>query len=117
ACGSEFSVGHVDDVLIDLLREALAAAPVDSGLRAQLKARLAAAMQPAANPAEPLRLGAEAIAEARTAGDDRLLLEVIHSAMSAFMDFLPADQRAPLNDESERLATRLHDRRRRLRAF
>ena len=103
--GSAFVIGRVDPVLIRLLRQSLQALGAgDNGLRARLQARLAAALQPAADPSEPIRMAREAIALARRTGDDEALYEVLASAVSALADFAPANERMPLNREYAELA-------------
>jgi hypothetical protein len=57
-----------------------------------------------------------AIALARETQDDRALLEVLHGAMAAQMDYRAPADRLPLNLEQEALARRFHDRPRQLRA-
>jgi tetratricopeptide (TPR) repeat protein len=110
ACGRVFVFAHVDARLVRLLREAL----VELGkgepvLRVQVMARLAAAMQPAPNPEDPIRLAREAVIEARALGDERVLLLVLRSAGSALMDLGDLDERLALNTEHLELATRLGD--------
>jgi hypothetical protein len=115
--GSEFTFGLTDPTLVRLLEEALAGLPAeDSVLRARAMARLASAVQPAADPAPPMQAARDAIAMARRIGDPATLLAVIHSGMSALMDFVAGSERMVLNLEAERLALELGDRPRALRA-
>ena len=71
----------------------------DTDRRARLQARLAAAMQPAADPSEPVALAHDAIRLARSAGDARTLLTTLRSAVSALMDFGDPLERLALNQE------------------
>jgi hypothetical protein len=115
--GVEIKAAMVDPTLIRLLEEAEGMLPeAERALRARVKARLAAAQQPAEQPQGPIRLAREAIALARSIGDRATLLEVLHDAMAAMMDYVPADERLPLNLEQESLAADLGDHIRGLRA-
>ncbi|MCC6622969.1 MAG: hypothetical protein IT385_17050, partial [Deltaproteobacteria bacterium] len=115
--GADFTFGSTDRVLVRLLEEALAGLPADNvTLRAHVLSRLAAALQPAADPAVPVRMAREAIALARGLDDERARLVVTHAAMSALVDFVPADQRIAHDLEVERLALAAGDRPRVMRA-
>jgi predicted ATPase len=108
--GSIFTFGSVDPRLVKLLRTALDRLEVaDTDRRARLQARLAAAMQPAANPEEPCQLAREAIQLARINGDARTVLTTLRSAVSAMMDFSDPAERLALNQEHVRLARQLGD--------
>ena len=108
--GSAIVVAKVDRELVAMLEESLKRLPKnDAAARSRVAARLAAAMQPALNPAEPMQTARDAIALARTTGDDRVIYDVLKSAISALMDFAPADERVPLNTEVETLARRFGD--------
>jgi tetratricopeptide (TPR) repeat protein len=108
--GSVIVVAKVDRELVAMLQESLERLPPKAtAARARISARLAAAMQPAPNPAEPMAMAYEAIALARTTGDERVLYDVLKSAISALMDFASADERVPLNQEVESLARRFGD--------
>ena len=119
AYGSAFVIGRVDPELARLLRESLAALGAGSRqpdsadqaarLVPRLQARLAAALQPADDPAEPIAMAFEAIEGARASGDRRTLYETLTSAISALMDFAPAEQRLPLCREYARLAESFDD--------
>jgi hypothetical protein len=114
--GRVFNYGVVDPVLVDLLEEALAALPAgDSAWRARLLARLAGALQPADDPAEPAAIAREAIATARRLGDRRALLETTFDGLSALMDVVDPRERRALNLEVEALALAEGDRERLLR--
>jgi tetratricopeptide (TPR) repeat protein len=98
----------VDRQLVSLLEEANAAlGEQDSPLRARVLARLAAAMQPSADPQEPIRLARDAIAMARRVGDERSLLETLRAGVAAMMDLAEPEERLPLNLEHVRLAEQL----------
>ena len=81
----------------------------DIDRRARLQARLAAAMQPAADPSEPVALAHDAIRLARTGGNARTLLTTLRSAVSALMDLGDPVERLALNQEHVRLALQLGD--------
>jgi predicted ATPase len=108
--GSIFTFGSADPRLVKLLKTALDRLEVaDTDRRARLQARLAAAMQPAANPADPVELAREAIQLARVNGDPRTVLTTLRSAVSAMMDFSDPAERLALNQEHVRLARQLGD--------
>ena len=108
--GSIIVVARIDSELIAALRECLAALPENEvALRASVQARLAGAMQPAPNPAEPMEMAREAIALARTTNDESVMYNVLRSAISALMDFAPADERLQLNEEFGALAEKFGD--------
>lgn len=108
--GSIFTFGSVDPRLVRLLKDALARLePCDTDRRARLEARLAAAMQPAPDPEEPIALAREAIALARINGDPQTLLTTLRSAVSAMMDFGDPAERLALNGEHVQLARQLGD--------
>jgi energy-coupling factor transporter ATP-binding protein EcfA2 len=117
AYGAEITAAIIDPALVKLLEEALACLPeAEPALTARVKARLAAAMQPSEEPQVPIALAREAIALARGLGDRTTVLEVLHDAMAALMDYVPADERLPLNLEVESLASEMEDPIRALRA-
>lgn len=108
--GSIFTYGDVDQTLVQLLKAAQARlADRDPGRAARVMARLAAAMQPASDPAEPIRLAREAIQLARSTGDARTLLVTLRSAISALMDVGDPVERLALNREHVALARSLGD--------
>lgn len=108
--GSAIVVAKVDRELVAMLQESLARlTDGDTATRARVSARLAAAMQPAIDPSEPMRMAWDAIALARTSGDERVLYDVLKSAASALMDFAAADERVPLNREVAAMARRFGD--------
>ena len=108
--GSIFTYGSVDPRLVKLLKAALARiGDGDNDRRVRLQARLAAAMQPAADPSEPAALAREAIQLARAGGNARTLLTTLRSAVSALMDLADPVERLELNQEHVRLARQLGD--------
>ncbi len=91
-----------------LLEEALGALGDEvSGLRARVLARLSAAKQPALDPEPPMQMARDAIALARELGDERTLLSVVRSAVSALMDYAHPSERIALNREHIALARKL----------
>jgi len=114
--GRVFTFGKVDAALVEMLESSLEALPAgDSVLRARLLGRLAAALQPAVNVAEPVGVAREAIQTARRLADPRALLEVLHDSISAMMDCTDPAEVLALNLEAEQLAQTLGDRERLLR--
>ncbi|HEX7719076.1 MAG TPA: AAA family ATPase, partial [Woeseiaceae bacterium] len=108
--GSVIVVAKVDRELVAMLQESLGRlSDKDIVTRARVSARLAAAMQPAIDPSEPMRMAWDAISLARSTGDERVLYDVLKSAVSALMDFAAADERVPLNREVAGLARRFGD--------
>ena len=108
--GSVFVIAKVDKDLIAALSECLEhLADADASIRARLLARLAAALQPAPDPEEPMKMAREAIEVARATNDDEVLYHVLRSAISALMDFARVSERIPLNQEFGALATTFGD--------
>ncbi|HEX9294567.1 MAG TPA: AAA family ATPase [Polyangiaceae bacterium] len=85
AFGSELQAGIIDSALVHYLQEAQARLAPDSPWRCRVSARLAAALQPAPDPAVPMQMARTAIAEARAAGDEALLRDVLLVAPSAMI--------------------------------
>lgn len=108
--GSAFVAAKIDPELVDYLRETLERLPAeDSATRAQVAARLAAALQPARDPATPMAMAREAIGVARATNDDEVLYKTLRSGVSALMDFAPPEERLALNREYTTLAERFGD--------
>ena len=108
--GLGYSLGYIDQNLVNLLEEALAALPPgDSALRARLLARLAAALTPAEDANPPMRIARDAIEMARRLGDERTRLDVIYAAISALLPFASPKERRPLNEEVLALARRFDE--------
>ncbi len=117
AYGAEIIPSEVDGTLIRLLEDALERiGKSDLRLRARLMARLAAARQPAHDTSQPIVLAREAIALARSTGDDETLRTVFHFALAALVDYAEPDELAPLCQESIALATAAGDKTHLLRA-
>jgi hypothetical protein len=115
--GSEAHTGVSDTALVAMLDEARAALPqADSPLRARVLARLAGALQPALDPAPPMALAREAIDMARRLDDRSTLLDVLHAANAALIDYAPAEEQIALNEEAAALATARSARPQALRA-
>jgi tetratricopeptide (TPR) repeat protein len=116
AYGRVFAFGNVDPVLVGLLEDSLEVLPEgEVALRARLLGRLAAALQPSTNIEEPLAVARDAIRTARTLGDRKALLDVLHDSISAMMDCAPPAEARALNLEAEALSVELGDRERLLR--
>ena len=114
--GRVFAFGNVDPVLVGMLESSLEALPPgDSALRARLLGRLAGALQPTANVAEPVGVARDAIETARRLGDKQTLLEVLHDSISAMMDCTAPAEVYAYNLEAEVLCRELGDRERLLR--
>ena len=117
ALGAEPRVGERDADLVRLLTVALAALPqADGEWRARVMARLASARQPEPDPEPPMALARDAIAMARRLGGQEVLLNVLHSALGALVDYAPAAERAALNSEAALLSDAADDQPRGLRA-
>jgi hypothetical protein len=97
--GAELRPAIVSAGLVAILRASLAMPPADTGLVCLLRARLAAALQPADDPMGPVVLAREALAAARALGDGRLLVDVLNWAGAALVDYAPLDERIRLNEE------------------
>ncbi|MBX7079582.1 MAG: AAA family ATPase [Nannocystaceae bacterium] len=116
AWGEHFAFAVVDAELVALLQEALAMlGETASPLRARVLARLAAALQPAPDPLQPMALAREAIALVREVGDPSTRLAVLVAAGSALIYFADPRERRRINAETVELATVLGDPVRRAR--
>jgi hypothetical protein len=117
ALGDELRPGMVIRELVTTLEEAIAGlGDRDATLACLLSARLAAALQPAPDPAVPVAMARDAIARARAIGDDAVLLQVLEHAGSALVDFAPVDERIAVGEEMLARALVAGDRRKVLRA-
>jgi tetratricopeptide (TPR) repeat protein len=115
--GGVFLLARVSGTLVALLQEALdGLGDGEPRLAARVMARLAAALQPAKNPREPIAIAGRAVALARQTGDAQVLLDVLRSAGAALADLAPPAEREPLNREHLALAERLGDAGETLRA-
>ncbi len=110
ALGAEIWAGRVNPTLIGVLEEALRALPTAaSSLRARVLARLAGAMQPAQDPRRPIEIAREAIAMARSGGDEATLRIVLHGAGAALVDYAPIHERIDVDVQTLALAEAAHD--------
>ena len=115
--GSSLRPAVVDPVLTGALREADAGLDQsEARLHCLVRARLAAALQPAPEPEEPMGMARRAIETARTFGDAELLRDVLFFAGSALTDYAPADERLVCAEELLALAERSFDHPRTLTA-
>jgi hypothetical protein len=106
--GAAFTFGVIDDVLVALLEETLAALPPDdSPTRARVLARLAAALQPARDPGQPMAIARQAIMMAHRIGDQRTRLDVLHAASASMAKYGPPAERLAIDAETLELAARL----------
>ena len=105
AFGAEIRPGVVDRELVELLEEAqMRLAEPKTALGVRVLARLAAALQPAPDPAVPVRLAREAVLLAHELGDETALIDVLFVAGAALVDFNPLDERLAVSDELARRA-------------
>ena len=106
--GTALIYANVDSELVALLQESLEALrPADSVLRARVLARLAAALQPAADPGGPIQMARDAIAMARRLGDREALLDTLRNGGSAMVDLGDLEERIALDREHAALAEEL----------
>jgi tetratricopeptide (TPR) repeat protein len=127
AYGAELTAGHTDATMRSLLEETLerldgAATGIASArmelqkLRVRARARLAACLQPAPDPAAVARMSLDAVAEARALGDDPTLLEVLRNAGATLGEAYFVPEGIELDRDAVRIATSLGDRAALLRA-
>ncbi|MGF1510330.1 MAG: AAA family ATPase [Myxococcota bacterium] len=108
--GAVYVYAEVDLQLVQLLDEALQRLnPEQSALRARVLSRYASALQPAQDPEEPIRMAREAIALARSSGDQEALLATLGAGISAIMDLGEPAERRTLNEDHVRLAGLLRE--------
>ena len=108
--GTAIVIGSVDRNHIEMLQQSLDALPGDdAATRSRVLGRLAAALQPAVDPNPPMDMAREAIAMARSTGDEKVIYDVLCYAISALMDFATPDERLPINREVSELAARFGD--------
>lgn len=113
--GGELRPGVVDAALVTALDEASRVVR-DPGLLCIVRARLAAARQPAADPNGPIELARSALADARRLGDVVTLREVVHLAGSACTDYAPLAEQRALDEELLALSLETGDMPKALRA-
>ncbi|HKH16565.1 MAG TPA: AAA family ATPase [Solirubrobacteraceae bacterium] len=103
--GRWYDVGTVDEPLVALLEEALAALPPDDGpVRARLLARLADA-QHFSSEEGSVALSAQAIAMARRLGDEDALVHALAGRHTALLHCDHLDERLAIGEEWLALAT------------
>jgi hypothetical protein len=108
--GSAIRPGLIDGELVAALREALTLLGETSpALSCRLLARLAAGLQPAADPNVPVTMALDAIERARCVSDDSILLEVLDVAGSACVEYGPSQQRLEQAEELLERATTARD--------
>ena len=108
--GLSYTVGFTDQVMVQLLEEALAALPPgDSPLRARMLARLGAALTPSRDMHGPMALARESVAMAQRLADDRAFLDVLLPAMSCLSLFAPVLERMELSRQMLALAERFDE--------
>ncbi len=114
AYGGDVVEAEVNGTLIRLLREALQTLPPSEPVqRARVLARLAGAMQPAADPSVPLAMAQEALDTPVT--DPASRLEILVGAVSAMVEQALPARYLPLNQEALALTEKLGDATMRLR--
>jgi hypothetical protein len=115
--GAELTVGQPNFELARVLEDALAALGDDEpGLKAQLRARAAAAQVPSVDMLRLVAMARQAIAEARALGDARVLAQVLSTARSVFTPRDDLHARIALDDELIGLAGTLGARHLKLQA-
>jgi tetratricopeptide (TPR) repeat protein len=119
ALGATPQPGSVDRAYVRVLEDTVAHLPstVDPRLPCLLRARLAAAMQPAADPSVPVAMARGALVEARAIGDESLLREVLVLAGSALMYFVDCNEAHSLAGELLAVSLERGDSARALRAY
>lgn len=100
--GETLQPGVVDHTLVRMLEAALAEVS-DATLQGRLKARLAAARQPARDPSGPIALAKEALAMPERDAAERA--EKLYFAGAAFAVFAPLADRIAVNEELLERAT------------
>ena len=115
--GGDFVSGARDRELAALLEEGLAMVGTRTDLRARLLARLAAALQPARDPREPIKIAWSAIALLDEIDDEATRLSVLHNASGAMVDFVDPRVREPIDEEVAQLAAKRGERTVHLRAL
>lgn len=102
--------GLIDAELVTALQTALRYFPDEaSATGCRLLARLAAALQPAPDPDEPVQMASEAIARAKKLAEPALLVEVLDVAGSALVEYAPLPQRLEAASELLEQATAQRD--------
>jgi tetratricopeptide (TPR) repeat protein len=110
ALGAEIVPGVVTESLVALLEEASKKLPPEATRsRARVLARLAAALQPAMQPEGPMAFARDAVAMARTLGDETTLRVCLHMGGSALVDYADPGERIEWDGELLRLSTQAGD--------
>jgi hypothetical protein len=105
ALGAVIVPAVVNATLVELLQTALRQLPDGkSVIRAKVLARMAGALQPAADPRQPMQIARAAIAMAREVGDRAALRAVLVGAGSALVDYALPGERLEVDRETLRLA-------------
>ena len=108
--GAELRPGFADHSLVSMIDEALALlGDRDPALDCLLRARRAAALQPAPDPLQIVDVARGVIERARALGDDSLVAEVLVTAGAAMVDYAPIDERIERWRELLDRATRTGD--------
>jgi len=109
--GADLLAGMIRRDLVALLERSMRELGDDEpALRCRVRARLAAALQPAEDYAGPVAMAEQAIAEARALGDEALLRDVLYVGGSAFVDCAPIDERMAVASELLTRAEQAGDR-------
>jgi hypothetical protein len=109
ASGLGVTIIAVDEWLVGLLREALAALPADGALRARVLARLAAETYYASAPPERKALGDDAVRVARRAADPSALVAALNGRRVALWSAAYLDERLETATEMIAAAERAGD--------
>ncbi len=104
AFGSRYVLGDVQGELVRMIDDALRSLGHEPELEAELLARKAAALTPAAHPEAALAMARRALTLVADSQDTRARLEVAVSAGSALGDFAPPRDRIPVNQSVVALA-------------
>lgn len=92
--GAEIRPAMVDRELVRALEESLPAiGDRDPALRCRVRARLAAALQPAPDPDAPMDMARAAFDEAAAIGDPALRVDALFYGASALSDYAPVGER------------------------
>ncbi|MFO0602277.1 MAG: AAA family ATPase [Polyangiales bacterium] len=116
--GATLRPAVVDPALVRWLESARSlCAGAPPALACVLDARLAAALQPARDPAVPVAMARDAIARARALGDESALIEALYHGGAALADYAPIEERIDCAEALHALAVARGDLPRQLRAL
>jgi hypothetical protein len=108
--GRRLRPGLIDEDLVAALREALSHFQDESSVMGcRLLARLAAALQPAPDPQQPVAMALQAIERARRIGEPELILEVLDVGGSACVEYAPLEKRLEIAEDLLARATQKRD--------